>query len=256
MTIEYIRYRVARPDAAEFEAAYARAARALALAPQCVDYELSRCVDEPECYVLRITWTSVDDHLQGFRRGEHFVAFFAEIEPYVGGIEEMRHYERTAVRGVGASVPTMCEWLGGTAALEHLTEVFYTRVGADDLVGPLFANMDPGHPRYVAMWLAEVFGGPSRYTDERGGYHNMLVHHLGKAITEPQRRRWVGLLLDAADEVGLPADPEFRAAFLGYIEWGTRIALANSQPDADPPTEAPVPHWGWGVAPPYHPAQA
>jgi truncated hemoglobin YjbI len=81
----------------------------------------------------------------------------------------------------------------------------------------------------------------------------MLAAHLGRAITEPQRRRWINLLADAADEVGLPADPEFRAAFMGYLEWGTRLAIANSQPGADPVTAAPVPHWGWGVAPPYRP---
>ncbi len=103
------------------------------------------------------------------------------------------------------------------------------------------------------MWLGEVFGGPERYTDERGGYRHMLSQHLGKAITEPQRRRWIDLLIDAADEVGLPADPEFRAAFVSYIEWGTRLALANSQPGASPPQQAPVPRWGWGVAPPYQP---
>jgi hemoglobin len=57
--------------------------------------------------------------------------------------------------------------------------------------------------------------------------------------------------MDAADEVDLPDDPEFRAAFTSYIEWGTRLATQNSQPGANPPREAPVPHWGWGVAPPY-----
>ncbi|MEU8664249.1 group II truncated hemoglobin, partial [Actinoplanes philippinensis] len=147
--------------------------------------------------------------------------------------------------------PSLYDWAGGAGALERLTERFYQLVTADDVVGPLFAHMDPGHPRHVAMWLAEVFGGPARYTGERGGYPAMLGHHLGKAITERQRRRWVDLLADAADEVGLPADPEFRAAFMGYIEWGTRLALANSQPGATPPRRAPVPHWGWGVAPPY-----
>ncbi len=98
-----------------------------------------------------------------------------------------------------------------------------------------------------------MFGGPDRYTRERGGYPAMLGHHLGKGITEQQRRRWVALLLDAADATGLPADPEFRAAFVGYLEWGTRLALANSQSDAQPPPHAPVPRWGWGVAPPYQP---
>jgi hemoglobin len=51
----------------------------------------------------------------------------------------------------------------------------------------------------------------------------------------------------------MPADPEFRAALVGYLEWGTRLALENSQPDAEPAPRAPVPHWGWGVAPPYQP---
>lgn len=150
-----------------------------------------------------------------------------------------------------SGVPTLFEWAGGAPAFGALTEAFYAKVGVDEVVGPLFAHMDPGHPRYVAMWLGEVFGGPARYTEERGGYPHMLSQHLGKAITEPQRRRWIDLLIDAADEVGLPVDPEFRAAFVGYLEWGTRLALYNSQPGADVLQEAPVPRWGWGVAPPY-----
>jgi hemoglobin len=150
-----------------------------------------------------------------------------------------------------ATIPSLYEWAGGSAAFERLTEAFYATVVDDELIGPLFAGMDGDHPRYVAMWLAEVFGGPARYGDQRGGYHQMLSRHLGLAITEAQRRRWTNLLLDAADTVGLPADPEFRAAFVSYIEWGTRLALANSQPGATPPTEAPMPRWDWGVAPPY-----
>jgi hemoglobin len=150
-------------------------------------------------------------------------------------------------------VPTLYEWVGGAARLESLTRCFYRKVVDDEVVGPLFAEMDPHHPHYVALWLGEVFDGPAAYTAERGGYAHMLGRHLGRAITEPQRRRWIDLLVDAADEVELPSDPEFRAAFISYIEWGTRLALANSQPGADPPREAPVPRWGWGVAPPYQP---
>jgi hemoglobin len=251
MIVEYIRYRIPADRSAGFEAAYARAAVPLGRAPQCVDFELSRCVDEPESYILRIVWTSATDHLSGFRGSAHFTEFLAEIRPYVPAIQEMRHYEQTGVRGLGSSVPSLYEWAGGDAALERLTEVFYREVVRDELLEPLFGHMHPGHPKFVAMWLAEVFGGPDRYTTERGGYAHMLSQHLGKAITEPQRRRWISLLVDAADEVGLPDDPEFRAAFMGYIEWGTRLARANSQPGAEPAAQAPVPHWGWGVAPPY-----
>jgi hemoglobin len=151
------------------------------------------------------------------------------------------------------TTPTLYDWAGGTEAFVRLTDAFYARVVKDDLLAPLFARMSPEHARHVAIWLAEVFGGPARYTGERGGYPAMLGHHLGLAITEPQRRRWVALIQDAADEVELPDDPEFRAAFVGYVEWGTRLALGNSQHGAEPFEHAPVPRWGWGVAPPFMP---
>ena len=149
--------------------------------------------------------------------------------------------------------PSLYEWAGGEASFERLTETFYARVRQDDLLEPLFRGMDPDHPKYVAAWLAEVFGGPNRYTAQRGGYPHMLAKHRGRALTESQRRRWVSLICDAADEAGIPTDPEFRSAFVAYIEWGTRLAVANSQPGAEPPPDAPVPRWGWGEAPPYSP---
>ena len=149
--------------------------------------------------------------------------------------------------------PTLYEWAGGTEPFLRLTDAFYARVVEDDLLAPLFARMPPDHAGHVAVWLAEVFGGPAVYTEEHGGYPHMLGMHLGLAITEAQRRRWVNLIQDAADEVGLPDDPEFRAAFVGYLEWGTRLARQNSQPGADVVRRAPVPRWGWGVAPPYRP---
>ncbi|MET9470058.1 antibiotic biosynthesis monooxygenase family protein [Streptomyces sp. NPDC006544] len=100
-TVEYIRYRIARDDQPAFEDAYARAAEALAASPDCIDYELARCEEEAERYVLRIRWTSIDAHLNGFRKGEHFPAFFGAIRPYVTAIEEMQHYLVTAVAGPG-----------------------------------------------------------------------------------------------------------------------------------------------------------
>ena len=150
-------------------------------------------------------------------------------------------------------VPTLYEWAGGEPALLRLTEVFYDRVRADPVLAPVFAEMPHDHPQHVATWLGEVFGGPPRYTDEHGGYGHMLAKHLNRALTEQQRRRWIELICDAADTAALPSDPEFRSAFVAYLEWGTRLALANSQPGADPPPEAPVPRWGWGEAPPYVP---
>ena len=152
---------------------------------------------------------------------------------------------------MSSSAPTLYEWAGQMPAFERLTRAFYARVLEDELLEPVFRGMDAHHPSHVATWLAEVFGGPPRYTEERGGYPHMLAKHRGLAITEPMRRRWVALICDAADDAELPSDPEFRSAFVAYVEWGTRLAVSNSQPGASPAPDAPVPHWGWGEAPPY-----
>ncbi|MEO7060443.1 MAG: hypothetical protein ABI083_12030 [Lapillicoccus sp.] len=58
----------------------------------------------------------------------------------------------------------------------------------------------------------------------------------------------------AAADADLPGHPEFRAAFIGHVEWGTRLAIRNSQDGADLVEHAPVPRWGWGVAPPWTPS--
>ena len=152
-----------------------------------------------------------------------------------------------------AETPTLYEWAGGGEAFERLTEAFYAKVLEDELLEPLFRGMAADHPKRVAAWLAEVFGGPPRYSEGHGGYTHMVRKHRDLAITERQRRRWVNLICDAADDAELPGDPEFRSAFVAYVEWGTRLAKGNSQPGAHPPQQAPMPHWGWGVAPPYDP---
>lgn len=147
-----------------------------------------------------------------------------------------------------STVPSLYEWAGGLPAFERLTSVFYQRVPQDPLLAPLFARMDPAHAQHVAHFVAEVFGGPPLYSGERGGHTAMLGKHLGRHLTEQQRGRWMALLLQCADEAGLPDDPEFRSAFVGYIEWGTRLAVINSRSDQLPPHDAAMPQWDWGAA--------
>jgi truncated hemoglobin YjbI len=145
--------------------------------------------------------------------------------------------------------PTIFEWAGGLPALTRMTRIFYEKyVPADPLLAPLFAEMSPDHPQRVAKWLAEVFCGPKLYSREFGGYPRMLSQHLGKELTEEKRARWVTLLFASARDAGLPNDPEFRSAFGSYIEWGSRLAVENSQAGARPPEHMPMPHWDWNTA--------
>jgi hemoglobin len=151
-------------------------------------------------------------------------------------------------------VPSLFEWAGGDAAIRRLIDAFYDRVEADELLSPFFpGGVSAEHRDHVSLWWGEVFGGPAEYTQRLGGYERMLAHHRGLSITAAQRLRFATTMSQAADDAQLPADPEFRAALVSYLEWGTRLAVANSQTDARPALHAPVPHWGWGVAPPYQP---
>lgn len=93
MIIEYIRYRIPERQAAAFLQAYKQAQHALQASSHCLQYELSRCVEEPTRYMLRIEWDSVEGHLQGFRRSEQFRVFLEYVRPFVEQIEEMQHYE-------------------------------------------------------------------------------------------------------------------------------------------------------------------
>jgi hemoglobin len=150
--------------------------------------------------------------------------------------------------------PTLYDWAGGSGPIRRFLDAFYDRVEDDDLLSPFFpGGVHEAHRDHVAAWWIEVFGGPARYSGELGGYDNMLARHRDLGISAEARHRFVSLLSVAADDAELPADPEFRSALMAYAEWGTRLAFHNSQPCAEVFEHAPVPRWGWGVAPPYEP---
>jgi hemoglobin len=143
-------------------------------------------------------------------------------------------------------VPSLEAWAGGANALGRLFERFYERLYDDEILAPVFASMDSHHAQHVAAFVGEVLGGPNTYSATGGSHAGMITRHLGRKLTHDQRRAWVALLLDTADEIGLPEDPEFRASFVGYLEWGSRLAVLNSQDGVDAPEpNMPMPAWSW-----------
>jgi hemoglobin len=153
-------------------------------------------------------------------------------------------------------IPTLYEWVGGIGRLEALFMRFYARVPDDPILAPVFAHMAPEHFRTVAHFVGEVLGGPALYSgDGVHGHSTMVAEHLGRHLTSEQRKRWMTLLLDTADELNLPDDPEFRSSLVGYLEWGSRLATINSAITENPiEVKAPMPKWGWGETKgPYQP---
>jgi len=145
-----------------------------------------------------------------------------------------------------APVPTLYDWMGGLPTIERLIDELYRRVPNEPLLAPVFARMGAEHVKHVSAFVAEVFGGPKIYSETLGGHPNMIRHHLGRGLGEAQRKRWMNLLLECADDLGVASDPEFRSALVGYLEWGSRLAVLNSQPGATVTEDLPMPRWGWG----------
>jgi hemoglobin len=145
-----------------------------------------------------------------------------------------------------SDTPTLSSWAGGTEAFNRLFERFYQRVAQNAVLAPVFAGMDPLHARHVASFVSEVLGGDKAYSALGQSHAGMIMRHMDRKLTHAQRKAWVALLLETADEVGMPDDPEFRASFVGYLEWGSRLAVINSQVGAEAPkADLPMPDWNW-----------
>jgi quinol monooxygenase YgiN len=98
MIVEYIRYSIEAARAEEFQTAYETAVKSLRASTHCLGYELSRCHEAQESFVLRIEWDSLRGHLEGFRTSPEFKPFLAAIQPFIKDIAEMRHYEVLPIR--------------------------------------------------------------------------------------------------------------------------------------------------------------
>jgi quinol monooxygenase YgiN len=99
VVVEYIRYTVPTDQAEAFERAYQQAGAVMEADPHCVRWEMARGVEEPEHFVVRIEWDSVQGHEQGFRTSPRFGEFLAAVRPFFSEIEEMKHYQLRPSRG-------------------------------------------------------------------------------------------------------------------------------------------------------------
>lgn len=135
--------------------------------------------------------------------------------------------------GSGADGVTMLEHLGGRERLRAFVEHFHHAALADDLLGEMFARGAATHSAHLLAFFEEVMGGRKVYTQRHNGVEGLFDAHAGLAITDAQRRRFVTLMVEAADAAGLPNDERFRSALAARIEAGSMFSMTLSQPGAE-----------------------
>jgi quinol monooxygenase YgiN len=96
-SVEIIRYNITKENQQSFEQAYSKAAQYLQSSKYCLGYQVIHGKEEPNHYIVVIHWTSMDEHLNGFRKSPQFMPFFNLVKPFYNNIEEMKHYELTNI---------------------------------------------------------------------------------------------------------------------------------------------------------------
>ncbi|MBJ6642401.1 hypothetical protein H4N48_02875 [Streptomyces sp. BSE7-9] len=124
---------------------------------------------------------------------------------------------------------TMYDHVGGEGPLRRLAEAFHRKAVADPMIGRLFDYAGETHVRNLTAYLVEVFGHGSAFTDEIGGFEHVKAMHAGLRIRDEQRDRFVELMLEAADDVGLPGDERFRTRFEEQLRRAAAITTRASR---------------------------
>ena len=142
--------------------------------------------------------------------------------------------------------PSVFEFAGGEPAFLALAAAHH-RLCLDDpvLEHPFSHGVHPDHVERLAAYWSEVFGGPPRFSESFGGHSAMLTIHSGQGAEEDLGRRFVACFVQAADDAGLPAEPEFRSVLREYMGWAVADVLSYSPRESRVPARLPVPRWGW-----------
>lgn len=128
------------------------------------------------------------------------------------------------------------EFAGGDEAFGALAAAHHQRCLQDPVLNHPFSH--PGHPDHVerlASYWAEVFGGPPRYSQSCGGQLWMMSIHAGTDAEPDLGERFVACFVQAADDAGLPDDPDFRDSLRRYMEWAVQEVLSYSPHGAKVP---------------------
>jgi hemoglobin len=101
---------------------------------------------------------------------------------------------------------TLYDRAGGMAFFERLVGRFYAGVATDPILRPLYPEPDlAGAQRRLTLFLAQYWGGPRTYDDERG-HPRLRMRHAPFAIDAAARDRWLELMRGALAAEAPPAD--------------------------------------------------
>jgi hemoglobin len=106
--------------------------------------------------------------------------------------------------------------VGGMAFFERLVDTFYVEVERDDVLSSLYPDApDFGPARHrLTLFLAQYWGGPMTYMEERG-HPKLRMRHFPFPIGPLQRDHWMTHMTHAVRTSG--ADESVQTTLLDYF---------------------------------------
>jgi len=109
----------------------------------------------------------------------------------------------------------MYERVGGLDFFTSLVDRFYDGVAVDPVLRPLYPDDLVGPKEHLALFLAQYWGGPRTYSDERG-HPRLRMRHAPFVIGTLERDAWLRHMTVALRAGGLPSEDE--EEMLAYFE--------------------------------------
>jgi hemoglobin len=147
-------------------------------------------------------------------------------------------------RGVRSSI---YDAAGGMPALLRLAAAHHRRCLDDPILSHPFSH--PGnrdHVARLALYWAEVLGGPTEFTRCCGDQADMLHLHAHTDAEDDMGRRFVSCFVKALDDAELPQDSELRDELGAYMQWAVADVMSFAPKDSAVPDTRAVPRWSWG----------
>ncbi len=126
---------------------------------------------------------------------------------------------------------TVYALVGGAETFDRLVAAFYAGVAEDPVLRPLYpeADLEPAADR-LRMFLAQYFGGPRTYSEQRG-HPRLRMRHAPFAIGAAERDAWLRRMRHAMDTVALP--PEHDRTLWEYFVYAAQFMVNSADPVDD-----------------------
>jgi hemoglobin len=131
---------------------------------------------------------------------------------------------RSGENGEGVD-ETFFHQIGGHATFRRLVDAFYRGVADDPVLKPMYPEEDLGPAsERLTMFLEQYWGGPGKYSEQRG-HPRLRMRHTPFKVNPDARDRWLKHMRDAVEQLGLP--PLQEETLWAYLERAA-FAMVNT----------------------------